>query len=316
MPSKAAVTRRNSPQRPNPRRSQGTKRRQVGGLSSVKAQMNMMTAKGGLAFLLQKGKLLYDAEELQQQYKKLKDQEGKLKDDFLKKPLKLVQNFRSHARVIELGNGVLRKLIKSFPGSFDKLPEDAGFSSGYVPKLIGPNDNDWRTKADRKSDSTANLTKGANLRELLRRNPKAFVLFPQEPGGDGSWTSENERKVNELLIDPKTGKPIACDREGKSTQNMLGIRDSKGLEFPTVVLVNFFSQVSGLVLSFVQIDTLVMTCCAPTTSSKKPRKGSGVSARVTETPALQLSKTMSSGGSTRGSTSSATRNTGQRQRSS
>jgi hypothetical protein len=111
------------------------------------------------------------------------------------KPMKLTQNFRSHAQVIQLGNRVLDRLLDAFPESFDRLKEDIGLSNGYMPRLVGPGSS-WVMQGKTEPEGKK---QGENLRQLLSRHREAFILYPQEPGQRAGASrfelSENQDKV-------------------------------------------------------------------------------------------------------------------------
>jgi hypothetical protein len=112
------------------------------------------------------------------------------------KPMKLTQNFRSHAQVIQLGNRVLDRLLDAFPDSFDRMKEDVGLSDGYMPRLVGPGSS-WVMQGKTESEGKK---QGENLRQLLSRHREAFILYPQEPGQRAGASrfelSENQDKVS------------------------------------------------------------------------------------------------------------------------
>jgi hypothetical protein len=116
------------------------------------------------------------------------------------KPMKLTQNFRSHAQVIQLGNRVLGRLLDAFPGSFDRMKEDIGLSDGYMPRLVGPGSS-WIMLGTTELEGKKK-PEGENLRQLLNRHREAFILYPQGPGQKAGASrfelSENQEKVGAI----------------------------------------------------------------------------------------------------------------------
>jgi ATP-dependent exoDNAse (exonuclease V) beta subunit len=121
------------------------------------------------------------------------------------KPLSLTKNYRSHSGVLEFAATFLTQLDVCFPDSFQKLDADFGLSRGPRPGC-------WTAP------------KGmASLRAALKLDQRLIVL-----------TRDEHAKQLEVLLGEN-------DPELASTVNVLGICESKGLEFNDVILVDFFS---------------------------------------------------------------------------
>lgn len=121
------------------------------------------------------------------------------------KPLSLTKNYRSHSGVLEFAATFLTQLDVCFPDSFQKLDADFGLSRGPRPGC-------WTAPKGMTS-----------LRAALKLDQRLIVL-----------TRDEHAKQLEVLLGEN-------DPELASTVNVLGICESKGLEFNDVLLVDFFS---------------------------------------------------------------------------
>ncbi|KAJ1443989.1 P-loop containing nucleoside triphosphate hydrolase protein [Ochromonadaceae sp. CCMP2298] len=134
-------------------------------------------------------------------------------------PVTLNTNYRCHAGILNCASGVLDLLLSTFPHAADKLPRDTGLCGGPRPEYF----------AD--TGTGAGAGAGAFLRRLLLHNPRIVVLCRDEQfrgEGDQGGHGQGESLGGELstLVPEET---LA-----------LGIRASKGMEFPDVLLLNFF----------------------------------------------------------------------------
>ena len=116
----------------------------------------------------------------------------------------LVRNYRSHSGIIDLAAQVLELLEISFQGSFSKLNPDSGLSRGARPGLWSPPDS---------------YTSMQNALFFERK----FIIITRD--------EHKEHLKAALEEDERLGKlPV------------LGIVETKGLEFNEVLLVDFFSS--------------------------------------------------------------------------
>jgi ATP-dependent exoDNAse (exonuclease V) beta subunit len=119
------------------------------------------------------------------------------------KPLTLALNFRSHTGILDAAGVLLEWLLKYFPGSCKKLPQDDGLCRGPRPGWAMPVSH----------TDLARQSSGAGL----------VILTPDE----------NLRKLKEDLLQCVVGS------DDKDMSQVLGIREAKGLDFAEVI-VDFF----------------------------------------------------------------------------
>ena len=140
------------------------------------------------------------------------------------KPVKLVDNFRSHAGVLRLASDLLHRMHVFFPGCIPKVHADRGLARGPEPAVVRVNCSDSGADAD---DGTVDTAEGKqhvptlSLRKLLLQNPRATVLVREE----------HKHELRKVIRRCCPEQSIVC----------LDIRQSKGLEFKDVIVLNFFS---------------------------------------------------------------------------
>ncbi|KAJ1434066.1 P-loop containing nucleoside triphosphate hydrolase protein, partial [Ochromonadaceae sp. CCMP2298] len=134
-------------------------------------------------------------------------------------PVTLNTNYRCHAGILNCASGVLDLLLSTFPHAADKLPRDQGLCRGPRPEYFA----DTCAAAGAGAGVGAGAGAGAFLRRLLLRNPRIVVLCRDEQFQDGESLSSSE--LSQLVPEETLA---------------LGIRASKGMEFPDVLLLNFF----------------------------------------------------------------------------
>ncbi len=120
------------------------------------------------------------------------------------KPLILTLNFRSHTGILDTAGVLLEWLLKYFPGSCKKLPQDDGLCRGPRPGWAMP-------------VSHTDLARQSSGDSLV-------ILTPDE----------NLPKLKEDLHKCAVGSGF------KDMSQVLGIREAKGLDFAEVVIVDFF----------------------------------------------------------------------------
>ncbi|KAJ1415201.1 P-loop containing nucleoside triphosphate hydrolase protein [Ochromonadaceae sp. CCMP2298] len=138
-------------------------------------------------------------------------------------PVTLNINYRCHSRILNCASGVLDLLLSTFPHAADKLPRDEGVCGGPRPEYF----------ADMGAGTGAGA--GAFLRRLLLDNPLFMVLCRDEQclvegEGHGNQGGKEERQ----RLCPELSQLVP------ELTLALGIRASKGMEFPDVLLLNFF----------------------------------------------------------------------------
>jgi superfamily I DNA/RNA helicase len=124
----------------------------------------------------------------------------------IQKPMKLLVNYRSHSGILNCASAVLEKMFALFPGCAKVLPKDSGL-------YIGPRPVYFQADITKKSQN--------DLYHILKSNERLVVLCPDVVAD----TLEGLLQVNEV------------------SNIILGVREAKGLEFPDVALVDFFSSI-------------------------------------------------------------------------
>ena len=117
----------------------------------------------------------------------------------------LTVNFRSHSGILNIAAEVLERLLLCYPGSMDNLPKDEGLFKGPKPTMLL-------------------LDTDQSLECVLGRNQRITVLC----------RDEGKERVKEMCR-PANGGDFYPNQ-------VYGIRESKGLEFHEVVIVNFFQD--------------------------------------------------------------------------
>lgn len=123
----------------------------------------------------------------------------------------LLMNFRSHSGVLNIARDILVTMKKAYPDDIDDLAPDAGLCDGKKPYLIELEDEN-------------------DLYTICKKSPGIVVLTPDvhvEP-------TKTMCGVN--LPGEKT------DDSGPSEVEVIGIRESKGMEWDNVAIVNFFQS--------------------------------------------------------------------------
>ena len=120
----------------------------------------------------------------------------------IRKPICLSRNFRSHSGILNVAAEVVQKLLRAFPGSIDKCLPDQGLANGPRPQVYRA----W-TRAEPMTVLPA----------LLRQNERRRVLV---------WDHSKAQ----------IAKPLR-----ELAGRVLGIRESKGLEYSHVIIVDFFA---------------------------------------------------------------------------
>ena len=128
------------------------------------------------------------------------------------KTMDLLHNYRSHSGIIDLASQVLELLEMFFTGSYSKLEFDTGLCRGARPGVWSP-PNGFES-----------------IRNALRFEQK-FIIITR----DDNKFALREKLQHEAGDDP--------DRPLRSLP-VLGIVDSKGLEFYDVMIVDFFTSAS------------------------------------------------------------------------
>jgi hypothetical protein len=119
------------------------------------------------------------------------------------KPLTLTLNFRSHTGILDAAGVLLEWLLKYFPGSCKKLPQDDGLCKGPRPGWAMP----------------------VSHTELARQSSGGLIILTPD---------ENMPKLKRDLLQCVAGS------DDKGMSQVLGIREAKGLDFAEVVIVDFF----------------------------------------------------------------------------
>ena len=132
--------------------------------------------------------------------------------------MQLTVNFRSHARILDLANSVIRILELYFPRSIDKLRKERSDIDGLMPIIL---DSEMQ-------DSLFNLLLGTQQKSA--NNQQALLARPPlEFGCDQVIIVRNQQAKANL---PSFLKHALC----------LTIFEAKGLEFDDVFLYNFFTD--------------------------------------------------------------------------
>ena len=133
------------------------------------------------------------------------------------KPFKLLTNFRSHSGILSCAAQVLSIMFKHFPGSANELAgADVGLFKGPRPEY----------HMNKGSDKVGVVAVIDVLGSLLRKNERFVILTRDE-------------HVSQIKSDYL--KCIGMDRT-----TVMGIRESKGLEFQDIIIVDFFCTLSSM----------------------------------------------------------------------
>ena len=131
----------------------------------------------------------------------------------LQRPTKLTVNYRSHSGILNCAAGILGKMLAMFPGAAKTLPSDEGLFTGPRPAYC-------------------TVQGDADIRRLLAANERLVVICPDEiatsvvallSSADGTGTGNGNGAVTSNFV--------------------LGIRKSKGLEFTDIILLDFFCSI-------------------------------------------------------------------------
>ena len=138
------------------------------------------------------------------------------------RPIKLFDNFRSSGNILRLAADLLVRMREFYPNSIPNVPADRGLdSTGPKPSVARIH---FSGLGDDGSAAMADAQQGVHtlsLRKLLLQNPRATVLV----------RPEQKKQLRKIMGD--------CCPEHSSV--CLDIRQSKGLEFDSVIVLNFFS---------------------------------------------------------------------------
>lgn len=132
--------------------------------------------------------------------------------------LQLTVNFRSHGRILDLANSVIRILEIFFPSSIDKLSKEKSSIDGMIPIVLDSTMKESLFNLLSVSDDSSGRGAGG----LLEKSPIEF-------GCDQVIIVRNQQAKEEL---PKFLKHALC----------LTVYEAKGLEFDDVILYNFFTD--------------------------------------------------------------------------
>lgn len=132
--------------------------------------------------------------------------------------MQLTVNFRSHARILDLANSVIRILELYFPNSIDKLRKERSDIDGLMPIIL---DSEMQ-------NSLFNLLLGTQQKPA-NNQPNLLARPPLEFGCDQVIIVRNQQAKANL---PSFLKHALC----------LTIFEAKGLEFDDVFLYNFFTD--------------------------------------------------------------------------
>ena len=135
--------------------------------------------------------------------------------------LQLTINFRSHGRILDLANSVIRIIELFFPNSIDKLSKERSPIDGMIPIIL-----DSAMK-----ESLFNLL-AVSGKKAESESTGLLEKSPIEFGCDQVIIVRNQ-KAKETL--PKFLKHALC----------LTVYEAKGLEFDDVILYNFFTDSEG-----------------------------------------------------------------------
>ena len=132
--------------------------------------------------------------------------------------MQLTVNFRSHARILDLANSVIRSLEIFFPESIDKLKKERSPNDGIMPVVLDSEMQESLFNLLSQSSSSAPGAEGG----IMARPPLEF-------GCDQVIIVRNQQAKANL---PRFLKHALC----------LTIYEAKGLEFDDVILYNFFTD--------------------------------------------------------------------------
>ena len=127
-------------------------------------------------------------------------------------------NFRSHAKILDLANSVVRALELLFPNSIDKLRKEKSPVDGLKPIVL----------ESELKESLFNFLLGPQ-KEADTNQEKLLTRPPLEFGCDQAIIVRNQQAKDNL---PSFLKHALC----------LTIYETKGLEFDDVILYNFFTN--------------------------------------------------------------------------
>jgi len=138
----------------------------------------------------------------------------------LEKAMKLEINYRSHAGVLRCAAAIIQKMIKVFPGSAKTLPVDEGLFSGPKPIYF------------------TSLNGLQSIINILHQSKRMAVICPDEQSKvlkEKLYNPVNILHGNENATATVTSRPV--------NNIVYGIRQSKGLEFEDVMLIDFFCKI-------------------------------------------------------------------------
>jgi superfamily I DNA/RNA helicase len=135
----------------------------------------------------------------------------------------LTVNFRSHARILDLANSVIRIIELLFPNSIDKLKKEKSMLDGLTPIMLGSSMIESLFNLLSVAPSSAQKGRSGEEGESLLSKP------PLEFGCDQVIIVRNQNAKEKL---PGFLKHALC----------LTIYEAKGLEFDDVILFNFFTD--------------------------------------------------------------------------
>ena len=139
----------------------------------------------------------------------------------LEKAMKLEINYRSHAGVLRCAAAIIQKMIKVFPGSAKTLPVDEGLFSGPKP-IYFTSHNGLQS-----------------IINILHQSKRMAVICPDEQS-----KVLKEKLYNPVVIQSGDQNSTAAAFTSRPVNNIVyGIRQSKGLEFEDVMLIDFFCKI-------------------------------------------------------------------------
>lgn len=136
--------------------------------------------------------------------------------------MQLTINFRSHARILDVANSIIRALELFFPTSIDKLRKEKSPIDGPIPVVL---DSELQ-------ETLFNLLLGSQQQQALSDANAPTGLLSKPPiefGCDQVIIVRNQQAKKNL---PRFLKHALC----------LTIYEAKGLEFDDVILYNFFTD--------------------------------------------------------------------------
>jgi hypothetical protein len=145
----------------------------------------------------------------------------------LQKPKTVNVNFRSHSGILNCAGGVLDFMFTHFPGSAKQLKKDAGLFQGSRPGVFS----------------------GASIKQLnilLSDKLKGAVILTHDDSARHWRRLLNDYKVSFMCLRLQRVLLLLLSHVCLllfSFQLVYGIREAKGLEFKTVIILDFFREI-------------------------------------------------------------------------